>query len=256
MTDGTVHSTDRVVRDIALWTASLVRQFPELAEELAPGRRSPAGTATAAPHPGCDELIREERREALFLQQRHGLAVPGHGAAPIRLHVSDAIRDISDGVVELEEAVRARLGLPRPGRAAVVERLRRTTALLDEIAGHPDLARHVRDELRRMARRCARTLGDTETVVRVSGRCPWCDSVSLRAFPDRRLVLCVNPACTCTVEDCGCQDDPAYRHLWPQERWGELADASCARTEEIEAAMDTTVSIAARTPEDIEESPC
>ncbi|MEU9998355.1 hypothetical protein [Streptomyces sp. NPDC050848] len=245
--DDTVHTADRVVRDIALWAASLVRQFPELAEELAPGRRSPAGTPPTAPHPGRDELIREERREALLLQQRHGLAVPGHGAAPIRLHVSDAIRDISDGVVELEEAVCARLGLPRPRRAGVIERLRRVVGLLDDLAPHPDLARHVRDEIRRMARRCARTLGDTETVVRVAGRCPWCDSVSLRVFPDRRAVLCVNPACVCTDEVCGCQDDPAYRHLWPEERWGELADASGARTEELEAALNTTASTTSAT---------
>ncbi|MGW8766364.1 hypothetical protein ACWGN5_28150 [Streptomyces sp. NPDC055815] len=227
-----------VLRDITLWTASLVRQFPELAEELAPGRRGPAGTAPAPSPAGRDELIREERREALLLQQRHGLVVPGHGAAPIRLHVSDAIRDITDGVVELEEAVCARLTLPRPPRAGVIDRLRRLVGLLDPIAAHPDLARHVRDEIRRMARRCARTLGDSETIVRVSGRCPWCDSVSLRAFPDRRAVLCVNPACVCTDEVCGCQDDPAYRHLWPEERWEELSEASGTRTEEIEAAMD------------------
>ncbi|WP_432114079.1 hypothetical protein [Streptomyces sp. S1] len=231
-------AAESVRRDIALWTASLVRQFPELSEELAPGRRSPAGTAPAVPPPVRDELVRQERREALLLEQRHGLAVPGHGAAPIRLHVSDAIRDITDGVVELEEAVRARLGLARPPRAGVIERLRRIAALLDPIAAHPDLARHVRDEIRRMARRCARTLGDTETVVRVSGRCPWCDSVSLRAFPDRRAVLCVNPACVCTDPVCGCRDDPAYRHLWPEERWPELTEASGTRTEEIEAAMD------------------
>ncbi|GAA3374303.1 hypothetical protein GCM10020367_37670 [Streptomyces sannanensis] len=234
------YTDEPVLRDIALWTASLVQQFPELTEELAPGRRSAAGTTPTAPHPGRDELIREERREALLLQQRHGLAVPGHGAAPIRLHVSDAIRDITDGVVELEEAVRSRLGLPRPPRAGVIERLRRVVGLLDDIAAHPVLARHVRNEIRRMARRCARTLGDTETVVRVSGRCPWCDSVSLRAFPDRRAVLCVNPACVCTDESCGCQDDPSYRHLWPEEEWSELADASGARTEEIAAAMDST----------------
>ncbi|MFF9195459.1 hypothetical protein ACF09L_09645 [Streptomyces sp. NPDC014779] len=231
---------ERVLRDVVLWAASLVRQFPELSEELAPGRRAPAGSAPRAPHAGRDELIRTERREALLLEQRHGLAVPGHGAAPIRLHVSDAIRDITDGVVELEEAVCARLALPRPRRAGVVERLRRVVGLLDEIAGHPVLARHVRDEVRRMARRCARTLGEAETVVRVSGRCPWCDSVSLRAFPDRRAVLCVNPACVCTDPACGCQDDPAYRHLWAEEAWAELADASGARPEEIEAAMDDT----------------
>ncbi|MFI1653933.1 hypothetical protein ACH4ZU_03190 [Streptomyces sp. NPDC020472] len=230
--------TEPVLRDITLWTASLVRQFPELAEELAPGRRGPAPSPAAPSPTGRDELIREERREALLLEQRHGLAVPGHGAAPIRLHVSDAIRDITDGVVELEEAVCARLALPRPPRAGVIDRLRRLVALLDRIAVHPDLARHVRDEIRRMARRCARTLGDAETIVRVSGRCPWCDSVSLRAFPDRRAVLCVNPACVCTDEVCGCQDDPAYRHLWTEDRWEELSEASGTRTEEIEAAMD------------------
>ncbi|MET9950354.1 hypothetical protein ABZ135_02235 [Streptomyces sp. NPDC006339] len=237
---GTGTADERVLRDITLWAASLVRQFPELAEELAPGRRAPAGSAPTAPHPGRDELIRTERREALLLEQRHGLVVPGHGAAPIRLHISDAIRDITDGVVELEEAVCARLGLPRPRRAGVVERLRRVVGLLDAVAEHAVLARHVRDEIRRMARRCARTLGEAETVVRVAGRCPWCDSVSLRAFPDRRAVLCVNPACVCTDAACGCQDDPSYRHLWPEEEWAELAAASGARTEEIEAAMDDT----------------
>ncbi|MFE1500546.1 hypothetical protein ACFW89_36475, partial [Streptomyces albidoflavus] len=61
---GTNVTVAPVLRDIALWAASLVRQFPELSEELAPGRRSPTGTAPAAPHPGRDELIREERREA------------------------------------------------------------------------------------------------------------------------------------------------------------------------------------------------
>lgn len=248
-------TVEPVLRDIVLWTTSLVRQFPELAEELAPGRRGPAGSAPAPSPAGRDEQIREERREALLLQQRHGLAVPGHGAAPIRLHVSDAIRDITDGVVELEEAVCARLTLPRPPRAGVIDRLRRMVGLLDAVASDPDLARHVRDEIRRMARRCARTLGDSETVVRVAGRCPWCDSVSLRAFPDRRAVLCVNPACVCTDEMCGCQDDPAYRHLWPEREWAELAAASGARAEEIEAAMDAT-DTTDTTTNDTEETPC
>ncbi|MER7914098.1 hypothetical protein ABTY23_30915, partial [Streptomyces sp. NPDC096068] len=54
-----------VRRDIALWTASLVRQFPELSEELAPGRRSPAGAAPAVPPPGRDESIRDSTPEAL-----------------------------------------------------------------------------------------------------------------------------------------------------------------------------------------------
>ncbi|MFH8614391.1 hypothetical protein ACH4E8_04830 [Streptomyces sp. NPDC017979] len=229
---------DPVLRDIALWTAALVRQFPELTEELAPGRPGPAGHGPTAPRPDLDELVRAERQEALLLHKLHGLTGAGRGAAPIRLHVSDAIRDVTDGVVELEEAVRARLGLPRPGRAAVVERLRRVAALLGDVAQDPVLARHMRDELRRMARRCARALGDAESVVRVSGRCPWCDSVSLRAFPDRRAVLCVNPACVCTEEGCGCHDDPAYRHVWLEEGWPELAAAAGCGAEEFAAAME------------------
>lgn len=206
------------VDNAALWIGTLLAQFPELSVELAPGRASPDHRPAPAPPPAdLAGRLRAERAEALLLQQTHGLVAPGHSAAPLRLHISDTIRDISDGVIELEEAVRDRLGLSRARRAPVPERLRRIVALLDDIAADPVLAVHVRDESRRMARRCARALGDTEIVVRVQGRCPWCDSVSLRAFPDRGAVLCVNPACRCMTPDCGCHDDPAYRHTWNEE---------------------------------------
>ncbi|MDX3747722.1 hypothetical protein [Streptomyces sp. AK08-02] len=215
---------DRPTAHAALWIGVLVQQFPELAEELAPGRGRTAGRrgrTAAEPSAELGTRLRQEREEALLLQQHQGLAVPGPRTAPLRLHISDAIRDIADGVVELEEAVRDGLGLSRPDRAPVPERLRRIGALLDEIAMDPVLAAHVRDETRRMARRCARALGDTEMVVRVSGRCPWCDSVSLRAFPDRQAVLCINPACRCADADCGCHHDPGHRHRWPEGEWGE-----------------------------------
>lgn len=216
---------DRPVQQAALWIGTLLRQLPELSAELVPGRTSSAHRPGPPQPPPADlaARLREERAEALLLQQRHGLTAPGHSAAPLRLHVSDALRDITDGVVELEEAVRERLGLPRARRAPVPERLRRIAALLDEVAADPVLAAHVRDETRRMARRCARALGDTEAVVRVSGRCPWCDSVSLRAFADRGAVLCINPACRCTDELCGCHDDPAYRHSWDEAEWRRTA---------------------------------
>ncbi|MFI2519778.1 hypothetical protein, partial [Streptomyces sp. NPDC018967] len=207
----------------ALWIGLLLKQFPELSAELAPGRTTPAHRPAAPAPADLAERLREEREEALLLQQRHGLVALGHSAAPLRLHISDTIRDITDGVTELEEAVRDRLGLPRVRRASVAERLRRIAALLDGIDADPVLAAHVRDETRRMARRCARALGDTETVVRVSGRCPWCDSVSLRAFPDRGAVLCINPACRCTAPLCGCHDDPAYRHTWEEGEWERAA---------------------------------
>jgi hypothetical protein len=74
-------------------------------------------------------------------------------------------------------------------------RLRRIAGLLERIAADPVLAAHVEDETRRMSARCARTLGEPEQLVRLPGRCPACDSVSLRAFPERAEVRCVNPAC-------------------------------------------------------------
>ncbi|CAL2068436.1 conserved protein of unknown function [Streptomyces murinus] len=209
---------DRPGAQAALWIGMLLQQFPELSTELAPGRAA----SSHRPAPPPQDLAarrQEERAEALLLEQRHGLIAPGYSAAPLRLHISDTIRDLTDGVIELEEAVRDRLGLPRARRAPVLERLRRLAGLLDEVSADPVLAAHVRDETRRMARRCARALGDTETVVRMPGRCPWCDSVSLRAFPDRAAILCVNPACRCADPLCGCHDDPSYRHAWEAGEW-------------------------------------
>ncbi|MFF8959114.1 hypothetical protein [Streptomyces sp. NPDC014894] len=154
----------------ALWLDALARRFPELLDELAPSPgRAPAGPRGPRP--------------------------TGGGSTPVRLFVSDTLRDITDGVAELEEAVRERLAL-RPVRpASVPVRLRRIAGLLDRIAADADLAAHVEDEARRMARRCARALGDPEQMVRLPGRCPACSSVSLRAFPERDEVRCVNPAC-------------------------------------------------------------
>ncbi|MFF4015333.1 hypothetical protein [Streptomyces sp. NPDC001843] len=154
----------------AVWISSLLRQYPELVAELAP-----------AAHGG--------------LRERRGGGPVGGTVLPVRLHVSDALRDITDGVVELEEAVRERLGLRPVPSAPVPVRLRRIAGLLERTAADPVLAAHVEDETRRMAARCARALGDPEQMVRLPGRCPACDSVSLRAFPERAEVRCVNPPC-------------------------------------------------------------
>ncbi|MFD5748656.1 hypothetical protein [Streptomyces sp. NPDC127033] len=227
----------------ALWLDVLTRQFPELLTELAPGAGAGAATAGDRPQRTPDRLaaesgrVRAERADALLVEQRHGLTVPGHSAAPLRLHISDAIRDITDGVVELDEAVHDKLGLGRPRRAPVPERLGRLARLLDRIAANRVLAAHVRDETRRMARRCGRALGDTEPMVRVGGRCPWCDSVSLRAFPSRGAVLCVNPACRCDAGECDCRTDPAYRHLWERDSWARLAAATGGDAREMAEAV-------------------
>ncbi|MFE7114338.1 hypothetical protein ACFU99_02795, partial [Streptomyces sp. NPDC057654] len=136
----------------AFWLGALRRQFPELSQELAPSRRSPS-----LPSP-----VRGGGRKG---------SAP---AAPIRLFVSDTIRDITDGVVELEEAVCEKLRVPRPRQGSVEQRLTRLIGLLDRVGQQPVLAEHVRSEARRMTRRCSRALGDgAETPVRVRGRCPY-----------------------------------------------------------------------------------
>ncbi|MFD3931283.1 hypothetical protein [Streptomyces sp. NPDC058614] len=226
----------------ARWIDILLRQFPDLLDELAPGRPGASARSRTPLAPAALQALAErdraEQADALHNEQ-HGIAPLGASAAPVRLHVSDAIRDITDGVVELEEAVREKLHLGRAARATVPERLRRIAALLDEVAaGHPVLARHVLDECRRMARRCGRALGDSETLVRVSGRCPWCDSVSLRAFPAWRTVLCVNPGCRCTDDDCACATNPAHRHSWAETAWAQLAAESGADADEISSLVD------------------
>jgi hypothetical protein len=210
----------------ALWLEILARQFPELLEELVPGRPGASGRPSAPTAPAAlAALAARDRadRAAAQWNEQHGLAPAGGGAAPVNLHISDVIRDITDGVVELEEAVWEKLRMGRPRRADVPARLARLAALLDEVAAHPVLAAHVLDECRRMARRCSGALGEAQTLVRVRGRCPWCDSVSLRAFPTWRAVLCVNPGCRCTEEECGCATGAGHRHTWQETSWGQLA---------------------------------
>ncbi|WP_438292254.1 hypothetical protein [Streptomyces sp. HUAS TT7] len=197
----------------AVWLGILLRQFPELHQELAPGR----GTRPL-------DAVRSGR--------------PTAPAAPIRLFISDTIRDITDGVVELEEAVTEKLRIPRPPRGTVEQRLARLIGLLDEVAARPILAEHVRGEARRMARRCSLALGDAESPVRVGGRCPHCDSVSLRVFPHRETVLCVNPGCRCAEAECGCRTDAAHRHSWVRADWQRLAEATDGDLAELTAAQD------------------
>ncbi|MEU2790614.1 hypothetical protein [Streptomyces sp. NPDC007100] len=216
----------------------LSRQFSELVTELVPGRpgsRPSYVLDEAALERQADEA-RADRAAARW-NERNGIAPLGGGAAPLRLEVSDALRDITDGVVELEEAVCDRLREGRPRKADVPARLRRIAELLDRAAADPVLAAHVLAEARRMVRRCGRALGEVEPLVRVDGRCPWCDSVSLRAFPVRGAVLCINPACRCTDEDCGCTDSPAYRHTWPEARWAELGGTGGPRRTANGAAL-------------------
>ncbi|NYI05245.1 hypothetical protein [Allostreptomyces psammosilenae] len=217
----------RCVAQAAAHLDTLVRLFPRLVDELVPGRPSrssaaPLGSAALARQAA---RARAERQDAL-LGERMGVTISGSHAAPVRLSVSDAIRDVTDGVIELEEAVCEKLRIRRPRRGTVPERLERIRAVLDRVADHPVLAEHVRDETRRMAGRCRRCLGETAALLRLDGRCPHCDSVSLRAVPEHELVLCANPGCRCAEADCPCRVEEAFRHAWGREEWPALA-AGC-----------------------------
>ncbi|MET9642296.1 hypothetical protein [Streptomyces syringium] len=199
-----------------VWLGILLRQFPELSQELAP-RRTARPSLTGGGGRG---------------------GRPTAPGAPIRLFISDTIRDITDGVVELEEAVCEKLRVPRPQRGTVEQRLTRLLGLLDRVSAQPVLAEHVRGEARRMARRCSLALGDAETPVRVSGRCLHCDSVSLRVFPHRETVLCVNPGCRCSDPVCTCRTDARHRHSWVRAEWRQLAEATDGDLTELTAAQD------------------
>ncbi|MEV0260891.1 hypothetical protein AB0I49_06025 [Streptomyces sp. NPDC050617] len=201
-----------------VWLGILLRQFPELSRELAPSRTARPSLTGGGARSGRP-------------------AAPG---APIRLFISDTIRDITDGVVELEEAVCEKLRVPRPKRGTVEQRLTRLLSLLDRVSAQPVLAEHVRGEARRMARRCSLALGDAETPVRVSGRCLHCDSVSLRVFPHRETVLCVNPGCRCADPACTCHTDARHRHSWVRAEWRQLAEATDGDLAELTAAQDET----------------
>ncbi|MBI0294140.1 hypothetical protein JBE04_06505 [Streptomyces sp. PRKS01-29] len=118
------------------WITVLIERFPQLQAELTPSARRPG---PGRPRGGADRRWPSE---------------------PLRLRVSDTVRDITDGVVELEEAVHDRLGMPPADRGTVEVRLARLTGLLERVEADQVLMRHLLDEVSGMARRCSGALGD------------------------------------------------------------------------------------------------
>lgn len=164
-----------------------------------------------------------EEREAKRLNLACGLKALGDGKAPLRLEVLDAAADITVSVVELEDAVCDVLGLTPLQRATTNERLRRIVDLLDRIELHEDLADHVHREALRLRRLAASAIGDAEVVRKLKFRCHICDANSMRAFPERELVVCVNSDCQCDEDECPCQWERPQRHRWPYDQWPWLA---------------------------------
>lgn len=200
---------------------SRLRQFDEA---RMPG--TPRRWAQLDPSPArierMNELAREERADRAA-NLAAGITALGPSPAPIRLEVVDAERVIVSGLIIVEGTVCEWLGLTPADAAAPVERINRLVGLLDRIAAFPDLARWVLAEVRRLNRVAGRAVGDVEEVRRIDGRCPVCASRSLRAYPEREVIACVNPGCQCADDACPC--DRGFRHMWAFDQWAELAAA-------------------------------
>lgn len=172
-------------------------------------------------------------RAAAVAAYRAGIDVPGFTTAPLRVDVADVLANVEGSLAELEDAVCDRLGLTPTPNTSPDERARRVGEdLAPVVADIPDLAEHVASEAARLAREARRAIGDREPVNKLRGRCPVCESTSLRAFPEREVVLCVNADCRCDDPDCRCGDeDRPARHRWHYDEWPWLAQLLADETE-------------------------
>lgn len=166
------------------------------------------------------QVVAERAAKEVNLAQ--GLKALGNAPAPVNLNVLDTRNHITLAVAELESATCDRLGLTE-STTSPAEQITRLIGLLDRIALLDDLADHVHQEATRLRQAARIALGEAEPVVRLTARCIICQSLSLRAYPERFTVACVDTTCRCDDEECGCQRDKPQRHVWPFERWPWLA---------------------------------
>ncbi|MGW4641821.1 hypothetical protein ACWEN6_25105 [Sphaerisporangium sp. NPDC004334] len=205
--------------------ADLRDALPLLDEALLPGtpRRWAQRDLTDDQRARMDALARAER-ETKHANLARGLKALGDGRAPLALDVLDTITDITTSTAELEQAVCERLGLTVRAGASTDQRLADLQVLLGRIDEHNDLAEHVNDEGHRMRRQARSALGDTEPVRRVDGYCLHCRCYSLKAFPERGVIVCVNSACRCNDPACRCRTHPRPgTHRWYEPEWKKLA---------------------------------
>ncbi|MGW4476828.1 hypothetical protein ACWENQ_44855 [Nonomuraea sp. NPDC004354] len=166
-----------------------------------------------------DALVRAERAERANNAAR-GIKALGEGRAPVVLSVLDSERHIHASIAKLEGQACYWLGLNPLDDASPAARIGRLINLLDRLAGDPAWIDHVAAEAGRLARRARRAVGDVEPIAKFNARCPLCRARSLRALPERELIVCVNGGCVeaCTDPACGCS--AAGRHVW---RYGDAA---------------------------------
>jgi hypothetical protein len=154
---------------------------------------------------------------------RHGIGAIGASRAPLSVAVLDAKTAINKGIAAIEATVCEWLGLTPLAGATTRERITRIIGLLARIEALDELAAWVDAEAAHLNRQARSVLGDSEPVHRINARCPICDALSLRAFPEREVVICVNDDCRCADDDCRCHADRPRRHRWVYAEWPWLA---------------------------------
>jgi hypothetical protein len=204
--------------------AALRDALQYLDDALVPGtpRRWAERDLTTEQRASMDRRAVEER-EAKLVNLASGIKALGDGRAPLRLDVLDIMADIAVSLPDLEEAVCEQLGLTPLEKATTAERILRLVNLLDRIDLYDDLAEHVHAEALRLRRLVAKAIGDVEQIRKLKFRCHICDATSMRAFPERELIICVNGACRCNADGCPCQWERPARHRWTFNEWPWLA---------------------------------
>ena len=154
---------------------------------------------------------------------RLGLTALGASRAPLSVAVLDVIVAIDADITSMETSVCEWLDLTPLTGATGHQRITRIIGLLDRIESIGELAAWVDTEAARLNRQARAALGDAEPVHKLRARCPICDAMSLRAFPEREVVICVNDACRCTDDACRCNASRPRRHRWLYAEWPWLA---------------------------------
>lgn len=195
--------------------SDLRERLPHLHAALVPGtpRRSSGAGIGARMRSRLDELVRAERAERVDLAAR-GIKVSGDGRTPLVLSVLDTERHILTSITRLEAQSCEWLGLTPLASVDPARRIGRVIGMLTALDRHQPWIEYVAAEAGRLSRRTARAMGEVEPITRFSSRCPICRARSLRALPERELVVCANGGCIAVCLRSACVHLTAGRHVW------------------------------------------
>jgi hypothetical protein len=185
------------------------------------------------PAPSPDQIAAAGRRHLAeradtIEQMRRGITPIGSSPAPGDLTITSTLARVDRDLAVLVRAVQYGLGdTPAPIRPRLTTtgfrlatgpeaHITRLVRLVPRAAAYLEVIDHVLGETRRIHGSVRWALGDAEEVRTLPTRCYICGAKSLRAFPARGIIRCVNASCRCDTDGCGCSDtDRPTRHWWP-----------------------------------------